>query len=431
LVLGVILALVLVALVALLGEGREAAAALEELAQDQGAQASAAAQVVGAELRRRSGSPQDADAGLRDSLRGMERPGTQHLFLQAPGTQGLIGLDGRALSAPLVATALAEGQRWIRLERTDAPQLGLPPRMAVVGLAWAEDAAGHRWGLAVAATALRERDRAFRSRVRMLASLGVMGLVVLAFGSLALRLQKEELQLTRALAQHEVQRQKDAQLNQANRAATMLTFAAGMAHEISTPLGIIAGRAQQLADRMRGDEKGERAAQSVVEEAEGIGRMVRRFLDLARGGSPALEVVAPADLVRSARAMVEHRFLEARVALDLQVPEGLPELRGDTRLLVQVLVNLLLNACDVARTVSLSVAQENGSLAFTVADDGAGMAPEVAARVLEPFFSTKPQERGSGLGLAIAHEIVKMHRGSLRIQSQPQQGTRVTVLLPV
>ncbi|HJV89528.1 MAG TPA: HAMP domain-containing sensor histidine kinase [Holophagaceae bacterium] len=425
------LALFLVAGVALVGESREAAAALEELAQDQGAQAAAAAQVVEAELHRRAPLPERADAGLRGVLRGMERPGYQHLFLQAPESSAFVGQDGRTVTCPPLAAALTQGQRWLRLDRTEAPQLGLPPRMAVVGLAWAEDSAGRRWPVVAAATALRERDRAFRARVRTLASLVVMGAVVLAFGGLALRMQREELQLTRALAQNEVQRQKDAQLNQASRAATMLTFAAGMAHEISTPLGIIAGRAQQLVERFAGDEKGARAARSVVDEAEGIGRMVRRFLDLARGGSPALEVAAPLDLVRSAQAMVEHRFLEAGVSLDVHVPEGLPTLRGDTRLLVQVLVNLLLNACDVARRVTLEVGLDSGSLAFVVADDGAGMAPEVAARVLEPFFSTKPQERGSGLGLAIAHEIVKMHRGSLQIQSQPQRGTRVTVLLPV
>jgi two-component system NtrC family sensor kinase len=430
-VLGVIFALLSVAAVALVGESREASAALEELAQDQGAQAVTASRVLGAELHRRTAATEDADGPMRAALEAFERPGTQHLFLAPPNRSTFVGLDGRLIQLETLGAALSQGQRWLRLDRSEAPLLGLPPRMAVAGLAWAEDGQGRRWGVVVAATALRERDRAFRARVRTLASLTVMGIIVFAFGGLALRMQREEWQLTRALAQNELQRQRDAQLNQANRAATMLTFAAGMAHEISTPLGIIAGRAQQLVARLKGDEKGERAAQSVLEETEGIGRMVRRFLDLARGGSPAMEVVSAADLVRSAEAMVHHRFQELGVRLDVHVDEGLSELRGDTRLLVQVLVNLLLNACDVARSVTITVGREGDFLAFTVGDDGAGMAPEIAARVLEPFFSTKPQERGSGLGLAIAHEIVKMHRGSLRIQSQPQQGTRVTILLPI
>jgi signal transduction histidine kinase len=264
--------------------------------------------------------------------------------------------------------------------------------MAVAGLAWATALDGRRWGVATVASALRERDRSNRARVRTMASLVVMGIIVLAFGGVALRLQREELELSRVLELNELQREKEAQLNQADRAATMLTFAAGLAHEVSTPLGVIVG---------------------------------------ARGGSPALEEADPGDLARGAAAMVEHRFQEAAAVLTLNLAPGLPKVRGDARLLLQALVNLLLNACDAAKQVELAVLVEGPSLVFRVADDGAGMAPEVAARVLEPFFSTKPGGRGTGLGLAITQEIVKMHRGTLRIESRPQQGTVVTVALPI
>jgi signal transduction histidine kinase len=196
-------------------------------------------------------------------------------------------------------------------------------------------------------------------------------------------------------------------------------------------LGVIAGRAQQILPKVKDDEKTHKAVLAIQEETEGLGRMVRRFLDLARGGSPSLEEADPADLARGAVAMVEHRFQEAMVELTLEVAPDLPKVQGDARLLVHVLVNLLLNACDAAKQVKLAVGIEGAALLFRVSDDGAGMAPEVAARVLEPFFSTKPAERGTGLGLAIAQEIVKMHRGTLRIESRPQQGTQVTVSLPI
>jgi signal transduction histidine kinase len=258
-----------------------------------------------------------------------------------------------------------------------------------------------------------------------------MGVIVLAFGGVALKLQREDLELARVLELNELQRGKEAQLNQASRAATMLTFAAGLAHEVSTPLGVITGRAQQLLPRVREDEKAHKAVLMIQEEAEGLGRMVRRFLDLARGGSPSLEEADPVDLARGAAALVQHRFQEAGVDLSLDLAPELPKLHGDARLLMQVLVNLLLNACDAARQVGLTVRCEGAALLFRVSDDGVGMAPEMAARVLEPFFSTKPAERGTGLGLAIAHEIVKMHRGTLRIESRPQQGTQVTVSLPI
>jgi signal transduction histidine kinase len=427
----VVFSLGAVALVVLSGEGREASMALEELAQDQGAQAVSVADLLTMELHASQESVTPSDPSIRAVLNPLEHPGALHLFLLPPGESRLLGLDGRRIGDPGLRAPLEQGARWVRLDRSQAGKLGLPPRLAVAGLAWATALDGQRWGVATVMSALRERDRSYRARVRTIASLLVMGLIVLGFGGVALRFQREELQLARVLELNELQREKEARLNQANRAATMLTFAAGLAHEVSTPLGVIVGRAQQLLPKLKEDEKAHRALLTIQEEAEGLGRMVRRFLDLARGGSPALDEADPADLARGAAAMVEHRFREASAELKLDVAPHLPKLRGDARLLIHVLVNLLLNACDAAQQVKLAVGIEGAMLAFRVSDNGAGMAPEVAARVLEPFFSTKPAERGTGLGLAIAHEIVKMHRGTLRIESRPQQGTQVTVLLPI
>ena len=431
LTLAVILSLGAVAMVVLSGEGREASAALEELAQDQGAQAVSVADLLAVELNASKAAPAPSDPMILSVLTPLEHPGSLHLFLLPPGEGRLLGLDGRMLLDPGLRGPLEQGARWVRLDRSQAGRLGLPPRMAVAGLAWTTALDGRRWGVATVASALRERDRAYRARVRTTASLLVMGVIVLAFGGVALKLQREDLELARVLELNELQRGKEAQLNQASRAATMLTFAAGLAHEVSTPLGVITGRAQQLLPRVREDEKAHKAVLMIQEEAEGLGRMVRRFLDLARGGSPSLEEADPVDLARGAAALVQHRFQEAGVDLSLDLAPELPKLHGDARLLMQVLVNLLLNACDAARQVGLTVRCEGAALLFRVSDDGVGMAPEMAARVLEPFFSTKPAERGTGLGLAIAHEIVKMHRGTLRIESRPQQGTQVTVSLPI
>ena len=392
-----------VALVVLFGEGREASTALEELAQDQGAQAVSVADLLTMELETSPVSALPSDPSIRAVLTPLEHPGTLHLVLLPPRGNQLLGLDGRSIQDPGLRAPLEQGARWVRLDRGQAGKLGLPPRMAMAGLAWATAPGGQKWGVATVASALRERDRSYRSRVRTVASLLVMGVIVLGFGGVALRLQREDL----------------------------LTFAAGLAHEVSTPLGVIAGRAQQILARLQEDEKTRRAVLTIQEEAEGLGRMVRRFLDLARGGSPALEAADPAALARSAAAMVEHRFQEASVELKLDVAPDLPMLHGDARLLLQVLVNLLINACDAAQHVALVVRHEGALLTFRVSDNGAGIPPEVASRVLEPFFSTKPAERGTGLGLAIAHEIVKMHRGTLRIESRPHQGTLVTVALPI
>jgi two-component system C4-dicarboxylate transport sensor histidine kinase DctB len=103
-------------------------------------------------------------------------------------------------------------------------------------------------------------------------------------------------------------------------------------------------------------------------------------------------------------------------------------------MLQQVIVNLLLNACDAGARgghVEASVTGEGAEVVFTVEDDGRGITPEEAARATEPFFTTKGPDQGSGLGLAIANEIVKLHRGRLEIVPAPSRGTRVTVVVPV
>jgi signal transduction histidine kinase len=214
----------------------------------------------------------------------------------------------------------------------------------------------------------------------------------------------------------------------------MLTLASGVAHEIGTPLGVISGRASQLASRMPEDERGLRLAQTIQEEVEQINRTIRRFLELARGGTPRAEEFRPDDLVRAAAAMVEHRFHKNGVELALDAPPDLPAMRGDFQLLQQLLVNLLLNACDASHRgdrVQVRAAQAEGRMALEVTDQGKGIPEALAERVTEPFFTTKPQGQGSGLGLALAREIVRMHRGDLIIERIQPRGTRIRIALPM
>jgi signal transduction histidine kinase len=213
----------------------------------------------------------------------------------------------------------------------------------------------------------------------------------------------------------------------------MLTLASGVAHEIGTPLGVISGRAAQLVSRVHDDERNLRLTQTIQEEVEQINRTIRRFLELARGGNPRAEEFGPGDLVKAAATMVEHRFQKAGVDLVLDTPPELPGMRGDFQLLQHLLVNLLLNACDASRQgdrVEIRTRAEEGRMLLEVTDQGKGIPEALAERVLEPFFTTKPQGQGSGLGLAIAREIVRMHRGDISIERLQPRGTRIRIALP-
>lgn len=371
---------------------------------------------------------------LLGGLGRIERPNSVMVFIRPPGQAQVQTADGRVRNAEPVQRAFDAGGATLTLSRDDAAKLGLPPRMAIAGLSHVDAGPLGRWGVAVVATALRERDRERRAVWRLVLAIGLAAGLVLAFGGVALRKQRQEMELARELAVAEASRASEERLERESRAATMLTLASGVAHELSTPLGIIGGRAEQLLARANGDERAARGAQAILDQVEHISRVIRGLLGLARGGTPALEEVPPAEVVRGAFALVEHRFAKAEVALGSRLAEALPELRCDRKLLEHALVNLLLNACDACPRgghVQVDVRRDDTGVAFVVTDDGAGITPANAARAAEPFFTTKSQGMGSGLGLAIANEIAKSHHGSLSIGPAEPRGTRACIRLPL
>ena len=262
------------------------------------------------------------------------------------------------------------------------------------------------------------------------------GLVFL-FGTAALRRQRRGMLLERELALAALARARDGELATASRAAMMGTLAMGIAHEVSTPLAVIAGRAEQLAARSGGDERATRAVQAILEQSERIRRVVRGFLDLARGEEPVLGDTAPGAVLEGAIGLVEHRFAAAGVSLSRGAgarARDLPAIHCDLQMLQQAVVNLLLNACDACERggrVEASAALDGEHVAFTVVDDGVGITPEAAARATEPFFTTKAKGQGTGIGLAIASEIVKLHRGTLSLRPASPRGTTATLRVPI
>jgi two-component system, NtrC family, sensor kinase len=438
LMVAMVLALAAVLAVAVWDERREARAALDDFAIEQTAVARSAAAVLVHRVR----APACAEPGstcLADALAAIrgsaEQPGAVRVLVEAPGQSLLLDSAGDAVTAPALQEALDAGRPWVQLTREEAAALGLPRRMALAGLARVSDAEQHVWSVAVLATAERVRDRESRALWRLLLGTVLASLLVGSFGGLALREQRRELELRHVLALREAVQARDRRLVEADKLATLGALATGVAHEVSTPLGIIVGRAEQLLPRMEPQSRSHRAASAILEQAERISRIIRAFLTLARGGTPSLSHVQPETLARAALDLVEHRFAQANVALLHRLEPDLPPIACDSALFEQVLVNLLLNACDACApggTVELQVEHHYGRVAFLVDDDGTGISPEVAERCLEPLFTTKPPGEGTGLGLTIASEIVKHHHGSLSFEPRVasglgSRGTRVRV----
>jgi two-component system NtrC family sensor kinase len=436
-----VLAIAAVTVLAWWDDQREADAALHDLETQQTVVAASLAASLRAHLaliERDAVHIADARVASAAQLLGADPPSERTsdltVFLAVPGDPSLHATDGRTVASPALRAALDGNVRALRLERPQAAEVGLPARTAMAGLAHVDAGALGSWGVAVVASAARERDREKRALGRLMLSVLVTTALVVAFGGLALRKQRKELELSRELAVAEVQRSGDGALAEAQRLATMGTFAMGIAHEVSTPLGVIMGRAEQLLGRVHDDERAVNGAKAILKETDRIQQIVRRFLDMARGGPPTFERTDPSEIARAAAASVQHRFAKAHVGLATDIPKAMPPIQCDRGLLEQAIVNLLLNAseaCQPGEHVEVAARADAESVAFVVTDDGAGISTEHAARAAQPFFTTKAEAGGSGLGLAIATEIAKSHRGDLTIGPNARRGTRACIEIPV
>ncbi len=427
-----VLAVCAVAAIAYWDARRESSSALEDFASAQVALANGLADPVA----RRLAASDDATPSttIVGGLHRVEKPGHVELLFARAGHEGLVRTDGSTIRHAAIEAAIARGDSWVRLTREEAAALGLPARTAMVGFASIAEGAPKTWTIAVVASAQEERDRELRAQRRLILAVVLSAGLVFAFGGFALRKQREQLELERELAVAEAARTLDERLVRADKLATLGALATGIAHEVSTPLGVILGRAEQLRRRVDDDERTRRAVDAIVEQGERIGRVIRGFLSLARGESPAFDRAEPSAIARASVDLVEHRFAEAGVELTSDVARALPSIACEPRLLEQALANLLLNACDACPRgghVALSVRGDLEHVAFVVIDDGSGIPKELAARVGEPFFTTKANGKGTGLGLAITNEIVKHHRGSLAIEPREREsGTRACIEIP-
>jgi signal transduction histidine kinase len=430
LALAMVLVVSAIAGLAYVDAARESTAALEDFAVEQATLAHA----LGAALRLRATGPQQmTESDLLAGLRSVERPNALVILVGRPGDRRMQATDGRQVVSDRLADALARQDTVVRIPRNESATLGLPARTSLAGLARIDGVPGGPWQVVAVASAERERDREIWARRRLVLSVLTAAGLVLVFGGLAMRKQRQELVLERELTIAELQQSRDERLERASKAAAMGTLAMGVAHEISTPLGVIAARAEQMRPRVVSDERLSAGVNAILSQTDRINQVIRGLLGLARGEAPASERIDPRDVIENAVALVEHRFAKAGVDLRQEIDGALPAVVGDPRLLEHAVVNLLLNACDACRAggdVLIRGRRDQAEIEILVEDSGAGISPSDVGRALEPFFTTKAREGGTGLGLAIAREIIANHRGRLVFTRGEPCGTRAAIRLP-
>jgi two-component system NtrC family sensor kinase len=381
------------------------------------------------------GSDGDGRRELLARLRRIQRPGQLAFFVHRDGAEQLETSDGLSVPSNPIIDAIEKGASSVRLTRDDAKALGLPARTALAGIANIGADAGHRWAVVTVATAERERDREIWARRRLVLSVLTTTALVLVVAGVSMNNQRKALVLEHDMALENLRRSRDEKLERASKSAAMGTLAMGVAHEISTPLGVIAARAEQMLPKVAGDERMTAGMNAILSQADRIRQVIRGLLDLARGDAPMAERIAPQAVVRAAVDLVEHRFNELRVPLARECDPFLPDVVGDPRLLEQAVVNLLLNACQACKSGGEVIAKARSGpsgVELIVEDSGVGISLADIDRAKEPFFSPREATNGdgTGLGLTIAHEIVASHRGKLEFSPRQPRGTTATIRLP-
>ena len=231
-------------------------------------------------------------------------------------------------------------------------------------------------------------------------------------------------------------RRLQEQLIQSEKMSAIGQLIAGVAHDLNNPLASVVGFSDYLSEGVDIPPALAEPLLVIREEAERAAKIVKNLLSFARRQAEERQVQAVRPVIESVIALLKNQLMALKVEAVLDVDDTVPEIEMNANQLKQVFVNLLNNAAQaVASTgrsgrVRVTVGRWLDGVAVEVADDGPGMPPEIANRVFEPFFSTKPEGEGTGLGLSICQGIVKEHGGRIAVETAPGAGATFTVQLP-
>jgi len=231
----------------------------------------------------------------------------------------------------------------------------------------------------------------------------------------------------------------ERELRHKERLASVGRLAAGIAHEMGAPLNVIRGRAEMLQQRPdMPEEKRDRNLNIINAQADGIARIVRQLLTLARPFNLKREDVEGMQLISEMLELIEPEAAKAGVRIEVLADEE-AWIDGDRDLLHQVLLNICLNglqAMEKGGNLRIEILGEptirgdHRFVALRIRDSGPGIAPDNINNIFDPFFTTKDVGQGSGLGLAVSHRIVEEHNGWIEVENQPGSGAVFTVYLP-
>ena len=253
--------------------------------------------------------------------------------------------------------------------------------------------------------------------------------------ALAPLVSKDGLQIGRLIIFDDVtdRDELERRLVQADKLSSIGLLAAGVAHEVNTPLAVISTYSQMLAKQVIGDEQKSKLLDKISKQTFRASEIVNSLLNFSRTSPTEFVELDLSRVLGETLNLIEHQLEKSGVSVRAVYSENLPKIRGNSGKLQQVFLNLFLNARDAmpnGGTLSVRSWGEAGFAHVEVADTGHGIDPESLARIYDPFFTTKGAKKGTGLGLSVTYGIMQEHNGIIEVDSNPGAGTRFRLEFP-
>jgi two-component system, NtrC family, sensor kinase len=234
--------------------------------------------------------------------------------------------------------------------------------------------------------------------------------------------------------------QLEAQLTQAEKLSSIGLLAAGVAHEVNTPLAVISSYTQMLTKHMRDDERLAPVLEKITQQTFRASEIVNGLLNFSRTSGTEFTSLDLNELLRDTVTLLDHQFKTSQIRVEMNLDPHLARIHGNQGKLQQVILNLMLNAKDAMfgvpnATLKIATFNGDGRVFARIQDAGGGIEKEHLHRIYDPFFTTKtkPQEgehKGTGLGLAVSYGIMQEHAGKIHVESEIGVGTAFQLEFP-
>jgi two-component system NtrC family sensor kinase len=226
----------------------------------------------------------------------------------------------------------------------------------------------------------------------------------------------------------------EEQMMQSEKLTSLGLLAAGVAHEVNTPLAVISNYSQMLARQLPADDPRHKLVDKIVKQTFRASEIVNNLLNFSRTGGAEFAEVDMNNVVEETLSLVSHPLRTARINVMKTLAQPLPPVLGSANRLQQVFLNLFLNARDAMPNggmLEVRTGANNGSVEIEITDTGVGISHEFVNRIFDPFFTTKSANRGTGLGLSVSYGIIKEHAGKIDVRSTAGKGTTFRLEFPV